>query len=317
VVTRQEPAQRPSVQQPLQGTAFRLRFAAALLLCLAFWALVMPSYIGPYPAAAGATLLGVRGRVAAGHLARAEESLAAGEREAAWAELQLAQEYRPDGVNPAPTTMVAVAEWQRAGGGAAAALATLAELADPHWYQAALLRGDILRAQGDLAGARRAFGAREVTERDALPWAWEHLVPPAGREVDAGGGLDLGLLDGFYAPERDGETTYRWSHAAARLRFPAAGTGRPLALRLQLRGWRPAEERPAEVVVTCAGQEVTRFTAAGDWQEVAATLPATAAGQDVVVELRTTTFVAGPRDLLLTGQVRLLGLMVDWAEVGD
>jgi hypothetical protein len=232
----------------------------------------------------------------------------------AWEELQPALAYRPGGVDPAPTVQVVLAEWQVAGGDAAGALASLEGLA---WYQAALLRGDILRAQGDLAGARREFGAREVTERDALPWAWSHLQPPAGQEVDLGGGLDLGLVDGFYAPEREGETTYRWSGATARLRFVQAGTGQPLTLRLRLRGWRPTEERPAEVVVLCAGAEVARFTAASEWQEVVASLPAVAPGQDIVVTLQTTAFLAGPQDLLQTGRLRMLGLMVDWGTVQD
>jgi len=284
--------------------------AVALLLTLAFGAVALPSYAGPYPAALGATILGVRGRAAAGHLARAAAARQAGDREGAWAELQRAQEYRPDGLNPAPTTLVAVAEWQRAGGGAAGALVTLEGV---DWYQAALLRGDILRAQGDLAGARREFGAREVAERDALPWAWSHLQPPAGREVDVGGGLDLGLVDGFYAPENEGATTYRWSGAQARLRFPAAGTGRPLTLYLRLRGWRPAGEPPAAVVLSCDGVEVARFTAAQEWQEITAQLPAVPAGGEIVVTLQSTAFFPGPQDLLLTGRLRMLGVMVDRA----
>jgi hypothetical protein len=256
--------------------------------------------------------LGVRGRIAAAHLNRAEAALQDGDQEAAWAALQLALDYRPNGVHPAPNALVVLAEWQRAGGDAAAALDTLQDL---DWYQAALLRGDILRAQGDLAGARREFGAREVTERDVLPWTWQHLQPPLGLGIDVGGGLDLGLVDGFYAPEREDVTTYRWSGAQAHLRFPGSATGQPQTLWLRLRGWRPEGERPAAVSLSCAGVEVARFTATGEWAVITVQLPAVAAGQDIVVALQTTTFFPGPEDLLWTGQLRMLGVMIDTASV--
>ena len=309
----EEPVPSNAVSRERQMPRPYAAAAAALLLSIAFWAVVMPSYAGPYPATVGATLLGARGRVSAGHLNRAEAALQAGDRDAAWAALQPGLDYRPDGVHSAPNALVVLAEWQWAGSDAAAALDTLQDL---DWYQAALLRGDILRAQGDLAGARREFGRRDVVERDALTWAWRHLRPPAGQEIDVGGGLDLGLVDGFYAPEREGETTYRWSGADARLRFPAAATGQPLTLRLRLRGWRPAGERPAEVLLTCAGVEVARFTAAEEWAVINVQLPAAAAGQDVVIALQTMTFFPGPEDLLLTGQLRMLGVMVDNANLG-
>lgn len=296
-----------------QGASFWLRLAAALALGLAFWVVVMPSYAGPYPAAAGATLLGVRGRVAAGHLARAEEALAQGERDAAWAALQPALAFRPDGIRPLATAQVVLAAWQRAGGDAAAALETLQAV---DWYQAALLRGDILRAQGDEGGARREFGSRQMTERDALPWAWEHLQPPAVLGVDVGGGLDLGLVEGFYAPEREGAISYRWSGAAARVRFPGQGYARQQVVRLHLRGWRPAGEPPAEVRLAARGVEVGRFILGADWQVVAVELPIhVGEEEEVVITLETNAFLAGPADLLQTGRLRTLGVMVDWAQL--
>lgn len=293
--------------------SFWPRFVAALGLGLAFWVVALPSYAGPYPASAGATILGVRGRVAAGYLARAEEALAQGERDAAREALQPALAFRPDGTHPLGTAQVVLAAWQRAGGDAAGALRTLQGV---DWYQAALLRGDILREQGDLDGARREFGDRQVIERDALPWAWEHLQPPAVQAIDVGGGLDLGLVDGFYAPEREGEITYRWSGATARLRFPGVGYGRQQVLRLHLRGWRPAGEPPAEVRLLVRGVEVGRFTLGADWQVVAAQLPISVGEKEQVeVTLETAAFLAGPPDLLQTGRLRMLGVMVDGAQV--
>lgn len=295
---------------PVRGR--RLRLAAAGLLSLGFWALVLPSYLGPYPAAWGATLLGLEGHAAAVHLARAEGALAAGDRATARQEIEAALAYRPDGMHPAPTAQVVLAAWQRAGGNEEAALETLVGL---DWYQAALLRGDLFRAHGDLPAARAEWSGRDLLERNPTAWAWDHLQAPPGREVDLGGGLDWGLVDGFYGAEKEGERTYRWSAGTARLRFPQAGTGRPLTLLLSLRGWRPEGEAPAEVEVVMEGTIVARLTAPADWGEHEVHLPSVPAGQDVVVTLRTTTFLPAPSDLLSTGCLRTLGVMVDAARV--
>jgi hypothetical protein len=62
---------------------------------------------------------------------------------------------------------------------------------------------------------------------------------------------------------------------------------------------------------------VARCAAAGEWEEIVVQLPAGVADQDIVVSLQTTTFFPGPEDLLLTGQLRMLGVMVDAANVGQ
>ncbi len=308
--------ERPWRGPAVQGRARRLdlvvRLAAAGLLGAAFWAIVLPSYVGPYPAASGSTLLGLQGRSAAASLAQAREAIAAGDLEHARTEIDRAATFRPDGTNPVPTAQVVLAEWHRARGEEESALAAVT---GQNWYQARLLRGDLLRAQGRLDEARAEFGARDVQERNPTAWAWDHLRPPAGSTVDLGGGLDLGLVDGFHAPERDGEVTYRWSGEEARLRFLGAGTGRPQTLRLRLRGWRPEGEAPAEVILLAGGVEVARFVAPAEWTEVSAVLPTVPPGQDIVVALRSSAFPAGPRDLLLSGRLRVLGVMVDRAGV--
>ena len=302
---------------PLRSRAGNLpaRLAAAGLLAVAFWIVAMPSCLGPYPASLGATQVGLRGRAVARHLARAEAAMFSGDLEGAQAALRPALAYLPDGFQPLPSARVVQAQVLRARGDEAGALAALE---GSEWYQACLLRGDILRAQGDAEGARGQFELRKVAERNPLDWAWGHLHPPAGRQIDLGGGLDWGLVDGFYRGERSGEVTFRWSGPEARLRFPGAGTGSPLHLRLRLWGWRPVGERPAEVVAFADGVEMGRFTLpAGRWEEVVVPVPAVPAGEDVVVTLRTTTFLPGPPDLLETGQLRMLGVMVDWAELDE
>lgn len=290
------------------------RLVAAGLLWAAFWIIVLPSYLGPYPASSSATRLGLRGRVTANHLDRAEEHLAAGRLAEAEDALQRALAHRPDGSHSLPTALVVQAELLRAQGNEAAAL-ELFEGMD--WYQAFLLRGDIQRAQGDLEGARSQFGAREVDTHNPTDWAWDHLQPPPGQEIDLGSDLDLGLVDGFYLGEHDAGRTFRWSAEQARLRFPRAGTGQPLTLYLSLRGWRPVGERPAEVIVRMERTDLARFTVSSEWEQVRIPLPAVKVGQDVVVVLQANAFLAGPRDLLETGALRFLGVMVERGEVRE
>lgn len=290
------------------------RMLAAGLLTVVFWVIVLPSYVGPYPGSLQSTLLGLRGRRAALHLARAEQAISDGDLDRAWELIERASAFRPDGVHPLATAQVVRAQWLRARGDDQGALDVIE---DSRWYQAYLLRGDVLRSWGDLEGARAQFGVRAVIGRNPTAWAWEHLQPPAMREIDVGGGLDLGLVDGFYAGEQDGEMTYRWSKDTAWLRFPGAGTGQPAQLYLFLRGWRPLGEPAAEVAVSVDGVEVTRFPAPSEWSEVVISLPGIPAGGEVVVTLQTGTFLPGPGDLLQTGELRSLGVMVAQAELRD
>ena len=290
-----------------------LRSGAALLLSVAFWAVALPSCLGPYPASLGATRLALRSRAVARQLARAERALAAGDLNGARAALTPALAYRPDGSEPLPTARVVLAEWLRASGDPAGALAAL-EGSD--WYQAVLLRGDLLREQGDLEGARVQFASRRLVERNPVDWAYDHLRPPPTQEIDLGNGMDWGLIQGFYQAEQEGLRTFRWSKGACSLRFPGAGSGKPQLLSLRLWAWRPAGEVPARVTVVVGETEIARFTARMDgWSEVTIPLPSSPPGSDVLVSLRCTPFVPGPRDLLNTGQLRVLGLMLDQAVI--
>ncbi len=305
----------PRVRQALrQGWSGALRLAAALVLVVTFGAVVFPSYAGPYPASTGATWLGLQGRVAAGHLERAARLLAAGDLEAARSALRPALAYRPNGMEPVVTALVLQAELLRAEGDEAGALALLE---GQTFYQAILLRADILRGQGREEQARALMGGRDLDRRNPTSWAWEHLRPLPARRVDLGGDLDLGLVDGFYPPEREGESTFRWSEETAWVRFPAAGSGRPLLLHLRLRGWRPAGEPPARFCVGLEAGEEHCLAPSTDWEEVAVPLPAVPAGEDVVVYFHGNTFLAGPRDLLESGRLRFLGVMVDRMEVTE
>jgi hypothetical protein len=54
-----------------------------------------------------------------------------------------------------------------------------------------------------------------------------------------------------------------------------------------------------------------------EWQTATVSLPTTPSGEDVVVELTSTIFLGGPRELALrqqaSQQLRLLGACIDWA----
>ncbi len=309
---RRWPMDRQEERQPASPRLYSLRLALAGLLAVAFWFVAGPSYLGDYPASSGTTVLGLYARGAATRLAQAEAAIRAGQLDQAEEWIARAESYHPSGTLPLNLVYIVEAERLRAAGSPEQALDLLSTVES---YQAHLLRGDLLRARGDVTSARREFGERDVETRNPTGWAWNHLYPAPTSRVDLGDGLDWGLLDGFYQAEQEGQATYRWSGEQAWLRFPGAATGQPLVLRLRLRGWRPAGEAPAQVTVSLDGMAVSQFTAPADWDKVEIQLPAVPAGQNVVVSLQVNGFVAGPRDLLETGQLRVLGVMVDWAEL--
>jgi hypothetical protein len=188
-----------------------------------------------------------------------------------------------------------------------------------------LLEGEIYRNMGDPAAARNPFASRRLEPQNPTRWAWQHLDPPPTHRIDLGDGLDWGYIDGFFQREYPPDIPdqekfaqgFRWTGPEARLRFVDAGTGQPQLVTLRVR--RPVEP-PARLTVASQGRPAGAFDVSADWQTVTAELPATAAGEDVIVNLRSTVFVPGPADLQARQQVglqlRLLGVQVDWAEIG-
>lgn len=184
------------------------------------------------------------------------------------------------------------------------ALATLDDERDP--MGATLLRGDILRAQGQASAAFQALNYRDVRIANPTEDAWARLAPPPLARVDLGNGLDLGYARGVNLDERDGDgTTYRWTRDRAEVRL-AAPAGAAALLRLRLRGYRPAGA-PPEVRVSVNGQRVGAVTPGAAWQVAEFQVPAS--DGPVVVRLETPTFVPGYADQ------RQLGAMLDWVEL--
>jgi 4-amino-4-deoxy-L-arabinose transferase-like glycosyltransferase len=203
-----------------------------------------------------------------------------------------------------PTALAAVAHAQ---GQDDRALAGLNDDLDP--TGASLLRGDILRAQGDLADARVSLNYRDIRTLNPTAEAWAHLTPQPQSRLDVGDGLDLGYLRGLNLDERDADgTTYRWTTDTADLRVAAPANPDAAVLHLRLRGYRPNGAIPP-VRISAGGQVLGTITPTTAWQTYDFPLTgATATDGWLVISLATPTFVLSYADQ------RQLGVMVDWVE---
>jgi hypothetical protein len=199
-------------------------------------------------------------------------------------------------------------------------------------WQAAVVRGDLLRRLGDRDGAKAALTPTFVDDQNPVEWAWEWLHPPPTRRIDLAGNLDLGYIQGFYLGEGDPAAggTFRWSGPEAQLRFPQQGTGARqwLCMRTDGRGWPDDMSRPRVSVLTGDGRGTAPLAPPvvleiqDDIQVDCAPLPPVLPGADIVVTLRSDVFVPGAADLLAqqgpqAGQLRLTGLRLDWAELRE
>jgi 4-amino-4-deoxy-L-arabinose transferase-like glycosyltransferase len=201
----------------------------------------------------------------------------------------------------------------------------------PYRVLVSVVRGDLLRSAGRQTDARMAFGGsdqtRFVDDANPVQWAWDwlHPAPLIDNRIDLAGDLDLGYIEGCYLGEGDPEAsgTFRWCTDGVRLRFPGAGTGAPqtLALRADGRGWLAGWLPVPSVQVLLSDQEAGTFTPNhADVRDFAVALPASPPGADVVVTLRTPTFVPDAARYLSqqgeqVGQIQRLGIRLDWAEL--
>jgi hypothetical protein len=201
--------------------------------------------------------------------------------------------------------------------------------------EASVVRGDLLRSMGQLDEARIAFGRSDKTHQtgfvdDANPvqWAWDwlHPAPLPNNHIDLAGDLDLGYIEGCYLGEGDpGQGTFRWCTDGMRLRFPKAGTGAPqtLAMRADGRGWLVGWLPVPPVRVLLGDREAGAFAPSPDDVRVfTVALPPSPPGADVIVTLRTPTFIPDAARYLSqqgsqVGQIQRLGVRLDWAELQD
>ncbi|NJN65421.1 MAG: hypothetical protein HC884_01265 [Chloroflexaceae bacterium] len=286
------------------------------------------SYLGPYPSSLAITRLAWEKRPLWLHDQQVTEAL--GQGDAAQARALLA-----DGGVSERTRSLAMPLVRGLEGHAQEGLALLpnpATIADTKDWQAAVVRGDLLRRLGDEDGARAALTPTFVDDQNPVEWAWQWLHPPPTRRIDLAGNLDLGYIQGFYLGEGDPEAggTFRWSGPEARLRFPQQGSGAPqwLGLRADGRGWPDDMPRPRVSVLVGDGTGTSPPIPAAvlviqdDIQMHWAELPPVPLGADLVVTLRSEVFVPGAADLLAqqgpqAGQLRTPGVRLDWAELRE
>ncbi|WP_322487234.1 hypothetical protein [Chloroflexus sp.] len=250
---------------------------AALFLPLLVLAITL--WHAPYPALAW--------QLAGKHLAlvQAERALTAGDPAAAAAAVQPALARDRASV----LARVALARAALVTGDAPAAIGWLDEaiaLLSAHPYPH-LLRGDLLRQQGDLAAARAELAAFEAVSREDLAaWLWDRAITPPPATLRLGDGLDLGFIRGMHLP-LPGETGWRWTTGWAQARVTALAGAQ--ALTLELRSGRP-DGSAVRVWVTVDGGEPQPFMIGPDWQTIALPLSPVMQPREVVVAVRSPTF---------------------------
>ncbi len=297
----------------------------------------LPSYLGPYPSSLKSTSMAIAARDSYVRTEQLRQALRAGQvdevrRLLGSGEIKIQRANRTAATAPALIEALLAGRDRRPADG----LNTLPQLdaiVDAKDVEAAVVRGDLLRSMGRLDEARAAFGRSDkqnqtgfVDDANPVQWAWDWLQPAPlpNNHIDLAGDLDLGYIEGCYLGEGDpGQGTFRWCTDGMRLRFPGAGTGAPqtLALRADGRGWLAGWLPVPAVHVLLDGREAGAFTPSHDDVGVfTVLLPASSPGADVVVTLRTPTFIPDAARYLSqqgdqVGQVQRLGVRLDWAEL--
>jgi hypothetical protein len=292
----------------------------------------LPSYLGPYPSSLADTRLALAARPLYLRTERFRRALREGDSARAGAILESGAVMTGRAGKEAATDTATLGRALMAGidrhpADGLRALPSFEMISQAKDVEAAVVRGDLLRSMGELDEARAVLGPTFVDSANPVQWAWDWLHPaPAGR-IDLAGDLDLGYVVGCYLGEGDplASGTFRWCTDGAQLRFPGAGTGaaQTLALRADGRGW-PKDMPPVPPVRVFIGErEAGAFTPDHSGvREFMVTLPATPRGADVVVTLRTRTFLPDAADYLgqqgaQVGQARRLGVRLDWAELRE
>ena len=285
------------------------------------------SYLGPYPSSIDSTFKALTARP--DFLRQEQMRLALREGDVATAQAARPGEIRMQrlGKTAAATNTVLVdALFAAAAGRPAAGLALLppeAPISAARDVEAAVVRGDLLRSLGRTSEANATLGQTFVDNANPVEWAWDWLAPAPTNSINIGGNTDIGYLRGCYLGEGEADANYRWCTDGSQLRFPRAGTGTAQTLRLRAdgRGWRGHATVVPPVRVLLNGAEVGSFTPSMDGGQIfTVALPATPKGQTILLTLHTPTFIDSAADYNrqqgpLAGQVRQLGIRLDWVEV--
>ncbi len=278
------------------------------------------SYLGPYPSSVASSLRALAARP--GYLREQELGAALGAGDAAAARAALAAPELPSYALAVGGPLLDGLEGRPADG--LDRLATQAARPLEDW-QTAVVAGELFRQLGDLEAARRELGPTLVDSQNPVGWAWDWLYPPPppDERIALADDNDLGYIDGFYLGRYDADlaATTRWASGEAALRFPGGGTGAPrrLCLRASALGWPPDLSLPV-VSALLDGEPVGTFAPGPSLEEFCLELPARPAGADLIVTLRSPTFVPDALDLIAqqgpqVGQLRRLAYQLDMAEL--
>jgi hypothetical protein len=313
-----EAAARPAQRELRQEGCISPRRLLALVLHPALLVAVLIVLHAPYPALAWQ--LG-RKHI---HLGQAEQLLQQRDIGAARAAARAALATDPDSV----LARVALAR--------AAMLAGHNEQATPHLHEAIallsahpsphLLLGDLLRQRGDLVAAREELSYETASLQDVQAWSWQWFTTTPTTTLPIGNGLDLGMIQGFYATA-PGEH-WRWTKEQARVQLAAVPPSS--TLRLRLASGRPAAAPDPTLHIATSTGDTQTFQVVSGWNTYSLHLngpdtgpgpgagpgmsPAAVSMPRLIVELHSETF--RPRSYDPTsGDGRSLGVMVDWVEV--
>jgi 4-amino-4-deoxy-L-arabinose transferase-like glycosyltransferase len=281
------------------------------------------SYLGPYPSSLAISGIALAARPRYQNDLRFQAALQQGQ-------FATAAQILADGSLGLDTRRIGPALLAARQGQIAAALRllpTAEQITEQKDVLAAVVRGDILRTQGQQRAALDTLSARFVDDANPVGWAWEWLKPAPTTHINLGGSMDIGYINGCYLGEGDTTMTpaanFRWCSDGAQLRFPGAATGHPqtLILRADGRAWRSYALAPPSVRVLLAGREIGTFTPNDSVQEFRIALPASQAGSDIEITLHTPTIIPNAarynsqQGQAVVGQVQRLGVRLDWAEV--
>jgi 4-amino-4-deoxy-L-arabinose transferase-like glycosyltransferase len=168
----------------------------------------------------------------------------------------------------------------------------------------------LLLAQGDEAGAQAQLEAIAGVDWDnnlLYQWAWLNLEAEALPRLEMGGARELGLIEGFYRAQRDGDTSYRWAMGVARAKVQTRGDGG--TLRMRVRADLPNTLLTVEVPHFFGPDTRTgRFEIGTDWQVVELELQPKTAVETIV-------YLRAPAPLRDTQQPYPRGVAVDWIEL--
>ena len=168
--------------------------------------------------------------------------------------------------------------------------------------RAAVALGTFWLEHGTPEQARDAWDPPYVAPEIMLEWAWREQLRPTTSTIDLGGGLDLGLIQGFYPAEIDTTTSIRWSSDVAYIRLPA---GQAEAIHLRLRDPRPAEA-PANTTTICTTTCLS-IQPSSEWRTIHMLLPASTTER--IITLNSVPWQ--PSMVGLGPDERKLGLMID------